>query len=216
MKKLAILMVAVGLFGCKQDPAPTETTSNKDTAPAKPVVAEAIQNLFEEVNVVKMHIFGTNDAEPKQDEYPYVGKPVGENELKYLSDDLQPNEIGSIYAIYRTENSNFYILRVPGKYASSNIALAKWDPNASKLVKVMDLATMQCDEGMCHQQDAWLTDLDDDRSLDLIVRSQTNDNGKISDEVFNVFYQQPPGSFTQAPEKLAALAPQTSYVLQKF
>ncbi len=160
-----------------------------------------------------MHLFGTNEAEPTAENYPYVGKPIEEAQMKFLAADLQPNEIGSVYACYRTENNNFYILRVPGKYASSDLVLAKWDAATSKLVKVLGLASLQCDEGLCHQQDAWLTDLDDDRSLELVIRKQTNDNGKISDAAFQVLAQQPPGSFTPAPESLASLAPPTSYVL---
>ncbi|MBK8566846.1 MAG: hypothetical protein IPN76_26830 [Saprospiraceae bacterium] len=213
MKQLVVLLLILGLFGCNQDPAPAEA-SNPAPA-AQPTINEGFQNLFEEVNIVKMHLFGTKEAEPKIDDYPYVGKPIGESELKFLSPDLQPNEIGSVYACYRTEYNGFYILRVPGKYSSSDLALAKWDANANQLIKVMDLAMLQCDEGMCHQQDAWLTDLDDDRSLELVIRKQVNDNGKISNEEFSVLAQQPPGSFTKAPDNLASLAPQTSYVLQK-
>jgi hypothetical protein len=213
MKKLVVLLLAIGLFGCNQDPAPTEA---ENPAPAaQPTINEGFQNLFESVNVVKMHLFGTNVADPKTEDYPYVGKPIGEADLKFLSPDLQPNEVGSVYACYRTENNGFFILRVPGKYASSDLALAKWDSNANQLIKVMDLAMLQCDEGMCHQQDAWLTDLDDDRSLELVIRKQVNDNGKISNEEFSVLAQQPPGSFTKAPENLASLAPPTSYVFQK-
>jgi hypothetical protein len=213
MKQLVILLLVLGLFGCKQDPPATEATNT--APPAQPSINEGFQNLFEEVNVVKMHLYGTKEAEPKVGDYPYVGKAIGEADMKFLSTDLQPNEIGSVYACYRTENNGFFILRVPGKYASSDLALAKWDGNANQLVKVMDLAMLQCDEGMCHQQDAWLTDLDDDRNLELVIRKQVDDNGKVSNDEFSVLAQQPPGSFTKATDQLAALAPPTSYVLQK-
>jgi hypothetical protein len=213
MKQLVLLIAMLGFFGCKQDPAAADSTTSTPAPAAQPAVNEAVQDLFEEVNVVKMHLFGTNELDPKLENYPYAGKPIGEAELKYISEDMHPNEIGSVYACYRTENNGFYILRVPGKYASSDLVLAKWDANASKLVKVMDLAMLQCDEGLCHQQDAWLTDLDDDRSLELVIRKASNDNGKVSGEEFTVLAQQPPGSFTKAPEALATLAPTTSYVL---
>lgn len=213
MKQLVLFILAIGIFGCNQDPAPAEAATTDPAPAAQPAVNETVQNLFEEVNVVKMHLFGTKEADPKLETYPYAGKPIGEAELKFLSEDMHPNEIGSVYACYRTENNGFYILRVPGKYASSDLVLAKWDANSSKLVKIMDLAMLQCDEGLCHQQDAWLTDLDDDRSLELVIRKASNDNGKVSEEEFTVLAQQPPGSFTKAPDALASLAPQTSYVL---
>jgi hypothetical protein len=172
----------------------------------------AFQQLFEEVNVVKMHLFGTTEAEPTQENYPYTGKIIEEEFMKYLGDGLQPNEVGSVYACYRTEVYNMYILRVPGESVSSNLVLAKWDNATSKLVKLYDLASIKCSEGACQQQDAWLTDLDDDRVLDLVTRSFTNDNGKISGESFAVFAQPTPGNFVKAPDSLAALAPMTSYV----
>ncbi|MCC6725234.1 MAG: hypothetical protein IT258_12040 [Saprospiraceae bacterium] len=215
MKQLVFAILVFGFIGCKQEAATTETAATTEPAAKQPAVNETVQNLFEEVNVVKMHLFGTKEAEPTQEKYPYTGKLVNEADLQYFSPELHPNEVGGVYACYRTEYNGFYILRVPGKYASSDLALAKWDANTNKLVKVMDLAMLQCDEGLCHQQDAWLTDLDDDRSLELVIRKAENDNGKISKEEFTVLMQQPPGSFTKAPEQLASLAPPTSYVLYK-
>lgn len=212
---MCIVLVSA-LFACKNEAnAPDNAQAATSENAQSQTIDSTFQNLFEEVNVVKMHLFGTNEAEPKQEDYPYSGKIIDEGFMKYLGDGIQPNEIGSVYACYRTEVSNFYILRVPGKYASSDLVLAKWDAASSKLVKVLDLANIQCDEGLCHQQDAWLTDLDDDRTLELVTRSFTNDNGKISNETFAVLSQQSPGNFTKAPEALASLAPPTSYVMHQ-
>lgn len=212
----AALLVIIGFFACKNEAhQPTETPVETKKMAEGQTIDSTFRNLFEEVNVVKMHLFGTNELEPKQDAYPYAGKKIEEAQMKYLGDGLQANEIGGVYACYRTEAYNLYILRVPGKYASSDLALAKWDDASQKLVKVMDLASIQCDEGYCIQQDAWLTDLDDNRVLDLITHSMTNDNGKISDEKFTVFDQPTPGNFSKAPEALASLAPITSYVMHQ-
>ena len=208
-------LIAILFYCCGKNEANAPGT--QQTMPASDAMAQnidtAFQQLFEEVNVVKMHLFGTNEAEPKQDDYPYAGKMIEEHFMKYLGNGLQPNEVGSVYACYRTEVYNFYILRVPGKYASSDLVLAKWDNATSKLLKINDLAMLQCDEGLCHQQDAWLTDLDDNRVLDLVIHSASIENGKVSDEKFEVFDQPSPGSFAKAPDSLAMLAPQTSYVL---
>lgn len=210
------LFLFSGLLGCNSEgQAPTEAPAESKKMAEGQTIDSSFKNMFEEVNVVKMHLFGTNEAEPKVDDYPYTGKKIDDAQLKYLGDGLQPNEIGAVYACYRTEIYNLYILRVPGKYASSDLALAKWDDASQKLVKVMDLANLQCDEGYCLQQDAWLTDLDDDRVLDLVVHSLTNDNGKISDEKFTVYAQPSPGNFTKAPDALASLAPITSYVMHQ-
>ena len=67
------------------------------------------------------------------------------------------------------------------------MAIAKWDAGQKKLVKVTNLAYLMCDEGTCQQQDAWLADLDDNRTLELILRKHTRDaQGNISDESFEV------------------------------
>ncbi len=212
---VAIAMFALLFYCCGKNEANAPGTQQNMpmTDAMHQHIDTTFRNHFEEVNVVKMHLFGTNEADPKQDDYPYAGKIIEEDFMKYLGDGLQPNEIGSVYACYRTEVYNFYILRVPGKYASSNLVLAKWDNATSKLVKVTDLANLQCDEDVCQQQDAWLTDLDDDRVLDLVTRSATINKGAVSDEKFMVYAQPSEGSFTKAPDSLAMLAPQTSYVL---
>ncbi len=213
---IGAVLIAFLFYCCgnneKNVPETTENTAKADDA-IHQNIDTTFRNLFEEVNVVKMHLFGTNELEPKQEDYPYAGKKIEEGFMKYLGEGLQPNEVGSVYACYRTEIYNLYVLRVPGKYASSDLVLAKWDNATSKLMKVIDLAMLQCDEGMCHQQDAWLTDLDDDRVLDLVIHTMTNDNGKISDETFTVMSQPSPATFTKASDALTSLAPQTSYVM---
>lgn len=211
----ALLLMAV-FFACKNEgDAPTQASVETKKMADGQTIDSTFRNMFEEVNVVKLHAFGTNELEPKQEDYPYTGKKIEEAQMKYLGDGLQANEVGGVYACYRTEAYNLYVLRVPGKYASSDLALAKWDDASQKLVKVMDLASIQCDEGYCIQQDAWLTDLDDNRALDLVTHSMTNDNGKISDEKFTVYTQPTPGNFAKAPDNIASLAPITSYVMHQ-
>ncbi len=211
MKNLLILFSIFLLTAC-------QSNSNQNTA--EQVVEEMkpkppIMDSFEEVNVVKMHLFGTTEAMPNPDNYPYTGKALTGDLANMLGDGLQPSDSGGAYACYHTENSNHYILRIPGKQGSSDLALAMWDETMGKLVKVMDLAYIHCEEGTCMQQDAWLADLDDSRTLEMVIRKRTRDaQGNVSDESFEVLTDDGTGHFKKTNEQLASLAVKDNYVMQ--
>lgn len=214
MKKTAFFLLTFLVFGCQstQDQKPTPETALAETDKNKPDAA--LNDLFEEVNVVKMHLFGTTEEQPNADQYPYVGKPIPAA-LHSMLDKMLNADMGPVFACYRTENSGHYILRVPGKYISGDLALAKWDAQAGKLVKVTNLAYYWCDEGVCNQMDAWLADLDDDRNLELICREHHRDEkGNVSDEKFTVTTDDGSGVFQNATTELAALAIKNNYVMK--
>lgn len=214
MNRTILLFLAVFTFGCQENSQQTPETTAPDTA-VVPGPAQSFLELFEEVNVVKMHLFATAEATPTPDKYPYVGKPITGEALQLLGNDLSPGE-GNVFACYRTENSGHFILRVPGKYADNDLAMAKWDADAGKLKKVADLASLWCDEGACNQQDAWLADLDDSRTLELILRSfHKDEKGKLSDEQFTVMTDDGTGNFKPAGEELTLLAVKENYVMRK-
>ena len=211
MKNLFFLLSIFLFVAC-------QSNTNQQTAeqPAKEMKSKpAIMDSFEEVNVVKMHLFGTTEAMPNADNYPYTGKVLNDDASKMLGEGLQANEQGAVYACYHTENSNHYILRTPGKNGSSDLVLALWDEAKGSLVKVMDLAYIHCEEGICMQQDAWLADLDDSRTLEMIIRKQTRDaQGNVSDESFEVLTDDGTGHFKKTTEQLASLAVKDNYVMQ--
>ncbi len=215
MKKLIYYFPIFILVACNQPNDQGAETNEKAKEPISQKIDEGLMTLFEEVNVVKMHLFGTTEMEPNPEEYPYTGKAISGDAIGMLGEGLQPNDIGAVYACYYTENSGHFILRVPGKYASSDLALAKWDAVTGKLVKINDLALLTCDEGICDQQDAWLADLDDNRTFELIVRKHTRDaQGNVSDENFEVLTDQGMGDFVDATELLVSLAVKANYVMQ--
>lgn len=210
MKNLSYLLFLSLLFSC-QSPAPDNGLEKETKVMKVPPVAQ----YFEEINVVKMHLFATSEAMPNAEDYPYSGKELPAEALQYLGEGLQPSSEGKVFACYRTENSGHYILRIPGKTASSDLALAQWDQTAGQLVMLMDLAYQRCDAGLCQQQDAWLADLDDSRTLELIIRKNTHDgSGKITDESFEVLTDDGTGLFIKTNEQLASLAVKENYVMQ--
>ncbi|MEM9260692.1 MAG: hypothetical protein AAGA62_13670, partial [Bacteroidota bacterium] len=118
---------AKGLFAaCQQGPEKSTPTPAADAKKAM-MADPALMSFFEEVNVVKMHLFGTNEAMPDAENYPYVGKEITGESIAMLSTELQPNDAGRVYGCYHTENSDHFILRVPGKESSSDLAIAQWD-----------------------------------------------------------------------------------------
>jgi len=213
MKKLFYFLPIVLLAACSQPDNNQSMAGHGDKM--GPQIDKNLMGLFEEVNVVKMHLFGTSEANPNADNYPYTGKAIAGDALKLLAGDLQPTDNAGVYACYHTENSDQFILRVPGKNHSSDLALAEWDAKTGKLVKIMELAYLVCDNGACQQQDAWLADLDDNRKLELVVRKHTRDaQGNVSDESFEVMTDKGKGDFVNADKQLASLAVKEYYVMQ--
>lgn len=212
MKKLFYLLTLTLAVACQ--PKTDNQEASGLTPDAAPASINPIKDLFEEQNVVKMHLFATQEMTPDPEMYPYTGKVIEGDALQYLGKDLAREDGQNVYATYHVENNDLYILRVPGKYVVGDLALARWNASSGKLEKIHDLAHIACDEGVCHQQDAWLTDLDDDRTLELIIHSRsTDEKGNVTAEEFNVLSQDADGNFVKSKEELAQLAVKDRYVL---
>ena len=208
MRKIIYFVPLLLLLACQQKP--TNDAADKKMDAKKDMMANpALLGFFEEVNVVKMHLFAAAEAMPDAESYPYVGKEINGEALAFLNDDVKGD--GAVYACYHTENSNHFIVR----QSSGNLVIAKWDAGQKKLMKVQDLAYLMCEDGNCNQQDSWLADLDDNRTMELIVRKHTRDaQGNISDESFEVLTDDGKGHFTKTNEQLASLAIKDNYVMQ--
>lgn len=214
MKKILTFLLAVSLFACNSTSDQSNESANEDMQSNVEKGSAEIDKLFEVVNVVKMHLFSVSDENPDAESYPYVGKVIPKKMHDSLGENLKGKE-GNIHACYLTENSDHYILRIPSESKSGDLVLAQWDEASQKLIKINDLTHLSCEDGTCHQQDAWLTDLDDDRDLELVIRKHTRDDqGNISEEQFMVSTDNGSGKFDTAPEALAALAVKDRYVMQ--
>lgn len=210
MKNLVFLPLLFLVFGCQQNSTQQQASTTPETE--KPTINEGFYNLFEEVNVVKMHVFAINDTNAGGENYPYVGKAVPAEMAQYLPTDLQPQ---GVFACYRTENSGHFILRATSEANANELLLCKWDEGAGKLEKITNLASLQCSEGTCSQKDSWLTDLDDNRTLELVTRSHKRDaQGNLSEETFEVTTDDGSGHFNKTDEQLASLAVKSNYVMQ--
>ena len=207
MKKAIFFLLATSFFTCQnsgeQQKAMEAADKMSPEMPGQAMPDASLQDLFEKVKVVKMHLFGTTEADPDPEVYPYVGKLIPESVHGLLGEKLNAAK-GPVFACYYAENNRQYILRVPGRDdVSGDLVLAMWDGKANQLVKVNQLASISCEGGTCLQQDSWLIDIDDDRDLELISRSHKRDGkGMISDEQFLVFANDGSGHFQKANKKL--------------
>ncbi len=187
----------------------TNNTESEAVEMEKPTFDKSFESLFEEIIVVKMHLFSSLDQ--SLPDYPYVGKKLSEKHFNYLSEELLENPGWGIYATYKVQD-DMYILRVPSKEFSNELVLCSIDTETGKLVKNQVLANAWCN-GRCHQQDGWLADLDLDQHLELIIRGKdTNAEGKVVGSVYKVMTQNGDGNFQIGKEAIAS-AP--TYVLQE-
>ncbi len=210
MKNLCCLLLLGFAIACQ---TPPPQSADKDKAPMQ---APPVNQYFEEINVVKMHLFAISDSLPDAGNYPYTGKALPPEAFEHLEKNLRPDDGQQVFGCYRTENSDHYILRLSHQKDVAKLVLAKWEETTGQLTKIMDLAYIRCDVNVCWQQDAWLADLDDSRTLELIVRKHTRDaSGAVSDESFEVLTDDGTGHFIKTNEQLASLAVKENYVMHQ-
>jgi hypothetical protein len=201
-----IFLFGIFLIGCTN-------SSQEGTTTETPKMMELntdLASLFEDIIVVKMHLFST--ADPTLKDYPYIGKPIATNLHQYLDESLLENAEMGLFATYKVQNQ-YYVLRVPSREFSNELVLCRLDESTGKLKKVEVLANGWCRTERCHQQDAWLADLDLDQQLELIIRSRDeNKEGKIVGNLFRVKTEDGRGGFVIGKDSLAN---PTSYVLME-
>ncbi|MEL6865332.1 MAG: hypothetical protein AAFP19_12980 [Bacteroidota bacterium] len=178
----------------------------------KASLAPSLDSLFQEITVVKMHLF-TPDSTAVPADYPYTGSTLDSTHYVYLRDDLRrrvEEQSAEVYACQKVQG-DLYVLRLPGEIAPHELVLCRYDAMEDKLMPIRVLAFNWCMEGECQRQDAWLDDLDLDRQLEVIVRGrQMNAEGLILNEIFEVYTQDEESNWIRGKEELAN---KTSYVL---
>lgn len=208
MRLLLNLTVCLFFFGNCSNPTTEEKPSQEESMMLG--FDESFESLFEEIIVVKMHLFSSLDQQLP--DYPYVGNKLSEEHYSNLDESLLENTGWGIYATYKVQD-DMYILRVPSKEFSNELILCSKDPNSGKLVKNQVLANAWCHPEKCHQQDAWLADLDLDQHLELIIRGKDmNKDGKVTGSLYRVMTQNGDGNFEIGKEEIAS-AP--TYVMEE-
>lgn len=129
--------------------------------------------------------------------YPYEGTLVDTSLYKYFdaeSSGVWRETGGEVLAVGKF--GDLYICRVPGRYVSSDIALYRIANN--RMTRMETVAWAWCDEGWCNQQDAWLTDMNQDGRIDIVQHyTLTDDKGKIREERMTALLQNENGNFVE-------------------
>lgn len=133
---------------------------------------DEFEKLFESTNTGNMHIYAPR-TNPSSDDYYYKGKLIPSEFNPVL-----PKKIRSVlgihtHAVHTVKGPNieqdFYILRIP---LSNTSKLALYKMQKSKLKKVKDLAYFYKKGNSVLQQDAWLTDVNGDGKIDVILKKK--------------------------------------------
>ncbi|MEY3367971.1 MAG: hypothetical protein RI973_1126 [Bacteroidota bacterium] len=206
MNKIWIFLPALLVFACHQQNKQNEATGQANGSIA---MDAALHGLFEPQIVVKMHFFSARDSAGVPADYPYAGIKIDGQLLNLLDGSLSEGEGSSeLHACYFIENAGNYVLR-----SGRDLLLARWNAGTGRLEKTLVLASYDCQNASCRQQDAWLIDLDDDRSLELIIRSQAKDaGGNILADDFKVLSEKD-DSYSDSSPELIALAIKDRYLL---
>lgn len=206
MVRLWILVPVFLAFACQQQKKQAEAGGQSSGAA---VIDPALQTLFEPQIVVKMHFFSARDSAGVPADSPYAGKKIEGQLLKSLDSRWTEGEgSAELHACYYIENAGTYVLR-----NGRDLLLARWNAASGRLEQALVLASYGCQNDNCRQQDAWLIDLDDDRRLELIVRSQEKDaKGDVLADDFRVLSGSG-ASYSDSSPELIALAIRDRYLL---
>lgn len=129
--------------------------------------------------------------------YPFKGSLIDTSFYRYFSNDMREiwsSSGGDVFAV--GQFGGFFICRIPGRYVSSDIAIFRVKDGEMRHVET--IAWAWCDEGWCNQQDAWLTDADQDGRTDVIQHyTLTDDKGKLKEERCTLLQQRENGDMVQ-------------------
>ena len=175
-----ILFLTGSLFAQKEKP--TKITKEKT---AYPITTEydpemaVFNSIFEEADIGNLAIFSALQEKLPMD-YFYTGTEV--DPVFYalfdekMEEKLEQEKI-KLYAVYQIKGNagQRFILRLPTERGAHTIAL--FELVDGKLTQVDVLAYADCGPVYCNQQDAWLTDLDGDTDLDILIKRRQWING---------------------------------------
>lgn len=122
-----------------------------------------------------IHIYSPND---KTGGDKFSGKPIPREFYKYfplneyfkhqLKDEYV--NIFSIANVTLSDNLSGLIVRVPATYSETALELFVWDNRTKRIIDNINLADETGDAGWYFVQDAWITDLNNDRQSDVLIR----------------------------------------------
>ena len=176
--------------------------------PASPEVAGFIA-LFEDSDVGNLQVYSHFDGELPVDYY-FTGKEIGAAHKELFTaefrDLIEANAAYATYSIKGNEREN-YIIRMPTNKGENTLMLFTVEGEVVKPLQL--LAYAFCQGGYCYQQDSWITDLDGDTGLDILVKYRRTeaDSKKVVEKNDKVYLQNEAGSFQLVEEGAVTVEP---------
>lgn len=134
--------------------------------------AADFMGLFEESDVGNLRLYAHVDEELPYG-FPFAGDKIPESFYDMFTGeyrDLLEDDLAYAYSVYSIKSSDGqqYILRLPSNKGPNTLVL--FDLAGEVLEPVQVLAFAYCKGGYCYQQDSFITDLDRDTDLDILVK----------------------------------------------
>jgi hypothetical protein len=134
--------------------------------------AAAFMALFEESDVGNLRLYAHPDDNLPYG-YPFAGKEIPASFYAMFTGEyreLLEDDLAYAYSIYSIKGNEgqHYIMRLPTDKGPNTLVLFELDGEVMKPVQV--LAYAYCKDGYCYQQDSFITDLDGDTDLDILVK----------------------------------------------
>lgn len=153
---------------------------------------------FEPLSLDDPHFYSVLN-EKDADKYAFKGKKMNPYLLDYIDPETAKHYKTTQANVYQIgKYKDHYILRTPGKYASTDLTIFSLDKYHNRVKKEALLTYAWCDEGACNQQDAWLKDINGDGKFDIVTKYVFTENGKVQSTTMTALIQQGPnGTFVE-------------------
>ncbi len=164
-----ITLLSFPLLGTAQQSSGTPSSIGQITE------ARALfENLFSRNNIGKLHVFVQQDTSSETMQ-PLPGQPI-KDEFRFFFGNagfLHASRTPEAISIVRGASLDYFLIRYWNKTGHEELALFQF--KGLRLKKRKLLATIQCKEQQCWQQEAWILDLDGDTDLDFVTKRRAYD-----------------------------------------
>jgi hypothetical protein len=200
MKPIRFLLILLFLFNTFQFSSAQNLPDYADEE------KEQFNDLFSTSNVGVLHVYAASKKQVPSD-YFFKGQKIPTSFYQFFTQNwiVDMPDGFEAYALHRIRGrgGDLYLIRFEGDGVQHLIELFQF--NEEKLVHKQVLANYQCADQLCIQQDAWITDVNNDVRLDIIKKVKIfTDNGVknrfFPDEYRTMLTQQADGSFTPTEE----------------
>ena len=176
--------------------------------PPSPEVAGFMAE-FEDSEVGNLKVYSDFDEQPSSDYY-FAGEKISAlHQELFTAEFRELIKTENAYATYSIKGNarEHHIIRMPTNKGPNTLWLFTVEGEVVKPLQL--LAYAFCQSGSCYQQDSWITDLDGDTDLDILVKTRrTNANSKkVLEKNEQVYLQNEAGDFRLVEKGLIRFEP---------